>query len=82
MMTTKTIFNIWTCVLCKVKAKDTLSLEMQFFNGYDVLLFDDQLAWHRFDNCATAAYFGFLLAKFKIYVSYSNFRKEGMFYCC
>ena len=81
-MTTKTIYDIWTCIFCKRKAKDTLSLEMQFLDGDDVLLFDDQLAWYRCDNCATAGHFSCLLAKLKIYISYSNFRKNGRFYCC
>ena len=61
-MTTKTIYDIWTCVFCKRKAKDVLSLEMQFLDG-DVLFFDDQLAWYRCDNCATAEHFSCLLAK-------------------
>ena len=82
IMTTKTIYDIWTCVICKRKAKDALSLEMQFLDGDDVLFFDDQLAWYRCDNYATAAYFSCLLAKLKIYISYSNFRKDGRFYCC
>ena len=77
IMTTKTIFDIWTCVFCKVK--DALSLEMQFLDGDDVLFFDDPLAWYRCDNCATAAHFGCLLAKLKIYISYSDFRKDRRF---
>ena len=82
-MTTKTIFDIWTCVFCKVKAKDALSLEMQLLDGDDVLLFfDDELAWYRCDNVAAVAHFGCLLAKLKIYVSYSDFRKDRRFYCC
>ena len=85
-MTDKTIYEIWTSVFCKQKAKDSLSLEMQFVNGNDVLFFDDlvaPLAWYRCDNCATAARFSScFLAKLKIYISYSNFRKDGGFYCC
>ena len=81
-MTAKNICEIWTCVFCKVKAKDALSLEMQFLDGDDVLFFDDSLAWYRCDNCATAAHFDCLLAKLKIFVSYSDFRKDGRFYCC
>ena len=81
-MTTKTIFDIWTRVFCKVKAKDALSLEMQFLDGDDVVFFDDQLAWYGCDNCATAAYFVWLLAKLKIYICYSDFRRDRRFYCC
>ena len=38
IMTTKTIYEIFlTCVFCKQKAKDALSLEMQFLDGDGVL---------------------------------------------
>ena len=59
-MTTKTIYDTWTCVFCKRKAKNALSLEMQFLVGDDVLLFDDQLVWYRCGNCATASHFSCL----------------------
>ena len=84
-MTAKTIYEIWTCVFCKQKAKDALSLEMQFLDGDDVLFFYDPLAplaWYRCDNCVTAAHFSYLLAKLRIYISYFDFRKNRRFYCC
>ena len=55
---------------------------MQFLDGDDVLFFDGSLAWYRCDNCPTAAHFGCLLVKIKIFISYSDFRKDGRFYCC
>ena len=36
-MTAKTIYEIWTCVFCKQKGKDALSLEMQFLDGDNVV---------------------------------------------
>ena len=36
-MSSKTIFEIWTCVFCKTEAKNALNLEMQFLDGDDIL---------------------------------------------
>ena len=55
-MTSKTIFEIWTCVFSKTEAKNTLNLEMQFF---------DNTVWYRCDNCAVSAHYSCLLKKFK-----------------
>ena len=85
IMTAKTIYEIWTCVFCKQKAKDALNLEVHFLDGDDVPFFDDPLAplaWYTCDNCTTEAHFSCLLAKLKIYISYSDFRSDRRFYWC
>ena len=82
-MTSKTIFEIWTCVFYKTKAKNALNLEMQFLDGDDILFWDDDnTVWYRCDNCAVSAHYSCLLKKIQINVSYSDFRKDGRFYCC
>ena len=48
-MTSKTIFEIWTCVFfCKTEAKNALNLEMQFLDVDDILFWDDDnTVWYR-----------------------------------
>ena len=82
-MTSKTIFEIWTCVFCKTEAKNALNLEMQFLDGDDILFWDDDnTVWYRCANCAVSVHYSCLLQKIQINVSYSDFRKDVRFYCC